>query len=70
MCQVAGAKANSLLGNPRHYLLLAEHNRTRDPAVFAELRKQMKEPDDPFIQNVVVPHMKRMRARVAGLPYP
>lgn len=31
---------------------------------------KLKEPDDPFIQNVVVPHMKRMRARVAGLPYP
>lgn len=31
---------------------------------------KLKEPDDPFIQNVVIPHMKRMRARVAGLPYP
>lgn len=31
---------------------------------------KLKTPDDPFIQNVVIPHMKRMRARVAGIPYP
>lgn len=31
---------------------------------------KLKEPDDPFIINVVIPHMKRMRARVAGIPYP
>lgn len=53
---------------------LAYQKRYAEAFPLAELWERVhlkfKEPDDPFILNVVIPHMRRMRARVAGIPYP
>ncbi len=53
-------------------LSLAYQKRYAEAMPYAEQWEQthlkVRGPDDPFVKDVVVRHMKRMRARLAGLP--
>lgn len=53
-------------------LSLAYQKRFAEAVSYAEkwekTHLKMRNLDDPFIKEVVTPHMKRMRARLAGLP--
>lgn len=55
-------------------LSLAHQKRYHEALPYAEQWEsayvKLKGTDDPFVKEVVAPHMERMRARVAGLPYP
>ena len=53
-------------------LSLAYQKRYAEAVPYAEqwerVHLKMRGPDDPFVKDVVARHMKRMRARLAGLP--
>jgi len=53
-------------------LSLAYQKRYAEAMPYAEqwerVHLKMRKPDDPFVTEVVARHMKRMRARLAGLP--
>lgn len=53
-------------------LSLAYQKRYAEAMLYAEqwerVHLKVRGPDDPFVKDVVARHMKRMRARLAGLP--